>query len=55
MQLAEEKLKFVVSLKYLGICVKAFTHFKCLSEHLKPRFYRVLIVYFQGVKVLILS
>jgi len=37
LQLAGEKVKFVVSLKYLGICVKAFTHFKCLSL----KFYRV--------------
>jgi len=38
--LAGEKLKFVVSLKYL-VCVKAFTLFKCLSQHLKLKFYRV--------------
>ena len=30
-----------MSLKYLGICVKAFSHFKCSVEHLKIKFYRV--------------
>ena len=30
-----------MSLKYLGICIKAFTHFKCSVEHLKLKFYRV--------------
>ena len=41
LQLAGEKPKFVVSLKYLGICIKAFTHFKCSVEHSKLKFYRV--------------
>ena len=44
LQLAGEKLKFVVSLKYLGICINSFTHFKCSVEHLKIKFYRVLTV-----------
>jgi len=39
--LAGEKLKFVLSLKYFGICFKTFTHFKCLSEHLKLKFYHI--------------
>ena len=41
LQLAGEKLKFIVSLKYLGVCIRTFTHFKCLIEHLKLKFYRV--------------
>jgi len=41
LQLAGEKLKFVVSLKHLCICIKAITHFKCLIEHLKLKFYGV--------------
>jgi len=41
LQLAREKLKFVVSLKYLGICVKAFSYFKFSVEHLKIKFYHV--------------
>jgi len=43
LQLAGEKLKFGVLLKYLGICFKAFSHFDCSVEHLKLKikFYRV--------------
>ena len=30
--LARDKLKFVTSVRYLGICIKAFIYFKCMVE-----------------------
>ena len=30
--LAGDKLKFVTSVGYLGICIKAFIYFKCMVE-----------------------
>ena len=38
--LAGDKLKFVTSVKYLGICIKAFIYFKCMVDHVKLKFYR---------------
>ena len=34
-------MKFVISVKYLGICIKAFIYFKCMVDHVKLKFYRV--------------
>jgi len=39
--LAGDKLKFVISVKYLGICINAFICFKCMVDHVKLKFYRV--------------
>ena len=41
LQVAGIDLKYVTSLKYLGLCILAASCFKCLVEHLKIKFYRV--------------
>ena len=41
LQVAGIDLKYVTSLKYLGLCIQAASCFKCLVDHLKIKFYRV--------------
>lgn len=41
LELAGDILKYVGSVKYLGVCVIASTYFKCSIDHAKVKFYRV--------------
>jgi len=41
LELAGDTLKYVDSVKYLGVCLIASTYFKCSVDHVKVKFYRV--------------
>jgi len=43
--LAGDTLKYVDTVKYLGVCLIACTYFKCTVNHLEVTFYRVLTVF----------
>lgn len=40
-ELAGDNLRYVTSIKYLGVVFDASKHFRCLIDHVKMRFYRV--------------
>jgi len=53
LELAGDTITYVDSVKYLGVCLIACTYFKCSVDYVKVKVYRVLAVYFLGVKQLI--
>jgi len=46
LELTGDTLKYVDSVKYLGVYLIAYTYFKCLVDHAKVKFYPVLTVFF---------
>jgi len=46
LELTDDTLKYVDSVKYLGLCLISSTYCKCSVDYVKVKLYRLFTVYF---------